>query len=144
MRKNTWIAVLSGTAFMASLAVTPIIRADDKKIDFVKDIQPILATSCVACHGADPKGKKPKGKYDLTTKAGALKGGENKKDLVPGNAKESLFYTTLLAAVGSGDDEVGRMPYKKDPLSADQIKLLMDWINQGAAWPDDVKVSLKE
>ena len=144
MRKNTWIAALSGAAFAASLALAPIARAEDKKIDFVKDIQPILASSCVKCHGADPKGKKPKGKYDLTTKAGALKGGDNKKDLIPGKAEESLFYTLLLGPVGSGDDEIGRMPYKKDALSADQIKLIKDWIDQGAAWPDGVKVSLKQ
>ena len=133
-----------GLAFAGAMMVQPSARAEEAKVDFVKDVQPILAVSCVKCHGADPKGKKPKGKYDMTTKEGTLKGGENKNDMVLGKSTDSLVYKTLLAAVGSGDDEVGRMPYKKDPLPAAQIKILKDWIDQGAVWPDGVKVSLKE
>ena len=144
MRKQVMTAAVSGFSLVLALVITPSARAEEKKVDFVKDVQPILAASCVKCHGADPKGKKPKGKYDLTTKEATLKGGEHKDDVIPGKAEKSLFYTTLLAAVGSGDDEVGRMPYKKDPLPADQIKILKDWIDQGANWPDGVKVSLKE
>ena len=113
-------------------------------MDFVKDIQPIFAVSCVKCHGADPKGKKPKGKYDMTTLKASLAGGDNKKDLVPGKADESLVYTTLLGPVGKGDDEIGRMPYKKDPLTKEEIELIKNWINQGAVWPENVKVELKE
>ena len=133
-----------GFGFVAAMAVQPPARAEEPKVDFVKDVQPILAISCVKCHGADPKGKKPKGKYDITTREATLKGGENKNDVIPGKAADSLFYKTLLAAVGSGDDEVGRMPYKKDPLSPEQIKILKDWIDQGVQWPDGVKVTLKE
>jgi mono/diheme cytochrome c family protein len=144
MRKSTIPTAAAGLAFVLSLAISPPARAEDKKVDFVKDVQPILAVSCVKCHGADPKGKKPKGKYDMTTKEGALKGGDNKNDLLPGKSSDSLVYTTLLGAVGKGDDEVGRMPYKKDPLPADQIKIIKDWIDQGAVWPDGVKVALKE
>ena len=133
-----------GLAFVSAMMVEPSARAEEPKVDFVKDVQPILAVSCVKCHGADPKGKKPKGKYDMTTREGTLKGGENKNDMVLGKSADSLVYKTLLAAVGSGDDEVGRMPYKKDPLPAAEIKILKDWIDQGAVWPDGVKVSLKE
>ena len=144
MRKQIVTATAGGIALVLSLAVSPVLRAEEKKVDFVKDVQPILAASCVKCHGADPKGKKPKGKYDLTTREATLAGGEHKNDVLPGKAADSLFYTTLLAAVGTGDDEVGRMPYKKDPLSAEQIKILKDWIDQGAEWPAGVKVTLKE
>ena len=137
--------MLGGLAFAGGAVVSPASRAEDKKVDFVKDVQPILETTCVKCHGADPQGKKPKGKFDLTTKKKAFSTGENKdKDIVKNNAEESIFYKTLLAPVGSGDDEIGRMPYKKDPLPAEQIKIIKDWINQGAPWPDDVKIKLKE
>ena len=146
MRQNVMIAALVGLAYAASVTLAPMARAEDKKVDFARDIQPLLASRCVACHGADPKGKKPKGKYDLTTKEGAMSSGEHKgKNIVANKSEESLIYTTLLHAVGKDDDEVGRMPYKKDPLSAEQIKMLKDWIDQGAAWPDEVKkIELKE
>ena len=147
MRIRTYVALTGAAAFtLGSLLVAPapVARAADKP-DFVKDIQPILATTCVKCHGADPKGKKPKGKYDMTTKEGAMKGGDNKEDIVPGKAEKSLVYKTLLGPVGSGDDEIGRMPYKKDPLTQDQINTIKAWIDSGAEWPDSVKkIELKE
>jgi mono/diheme cytochrome c family protein len=146
MRKQAIIAATIGFTLTAALAISPAAKAEDAKVDFVKDVQPLLAKSCVVCHGADPKGKKPKGKYDLTTKDGAMTSGEHKgKNIVAGKSEESLFYTTLLHAVGKDDDEVGRMPYKKDPLSDAQIKMLKAWIDQGASWPDEVKkIALKE
>jgi mono/diheme cytochrome c family protein len=137
------LATIGAAAMMATTLSAPVTRADDKKIDFVTDVQPILAQSCVKCHGADPKGRKPKGKLDLTTKETALKGGENKDDIVPGKASDSLVYKLLLGPVGSGDDEIGRMPYKKDKLSQNKIDTIKLWIDQGANWPDDAKVKLQ-
>jgi mono/diheme cytochrome c family protein len=142
MRKNALVVLIGSAAFTASLILSPGTRAEDKKVDFVKDVKPILAQSCVKCHGADPQGKKPKGKYNMTTKESTLKGGATKEDVVPGKAAESLSYKLLLGPVGSGDDEIGRMPYKKDPLSKEQIETIKLWIDQGAEWPDGVKVEL--
>jgi mono/diheme cytochrome c family protein len=135
-------AALAAAGFSVSFPSAPARAAD--KVDFVKDVQPIFAQYCVKCHGADPKGKKPKGKYDMTTKEAALKGGENKNCLIPGKPEDSLLYKTLLGPVGSGDDEIERMPSKKDKLTDEQIKIIHDWIQQGAEWPDGVKVALKE
>lgn len=143
MRMKAIVAVVGGSALAGMMLLSPgTTRADEKKVDFVKDIQPIFATSCVKCHGADPDGKKPKGKFDMTTKEKALKTGENKNNLVPGKPDESLVYKTLLGPVGSGDDEIGRMPYKKDPLPQKEIDLIKQWIKDGAEWPDGVKIQL--
>ena len=147
MRLRTYLALAATAAFTAGalvLAPAPKARAEGK-VDFVKDVQPILATSCVKCHGADPKGKKPKGKFDMTTKEAFFKGGDTKDDIVPGQPEKSLVYKTLLGPVGSGDDEIGRMPYKKDPLSQKEIDTIKQWIKDGAEWPDSVKkIQLKE
>ena len=147
MRIRTYIALTGAAAIAVGsllIAPAPVAKAEGK-VDFVKDVQPILAGTCVKCHGADPKGKKPKGKYDMTTKEGFLKGGDTKNDVVPGKSGDSLVYKTLLGPVGSGDDEIGRMPYKKDPLTQEQINIIKQWIDQGADWPDSVKkIALKE
>ncbi len=150
MRKQAWIILVGGLAIGCGILVVSQpsrAAAEEKKVDkvdFVKDIQPILETTCVKCHGADPQGKKPKGKFDITTKEKAFSTGENKDKNFKKTAEESLVYQTLLGPVGSGDDEIGRMPYKKDPLPPEQIKLIKDWIDQGANWPDNVKIKLKE
>jgi mono/diheme cytochrome c family protein len=144
MRAKLCLATIGAAAMLVAGLSAPVTRADDKKVDFAKDVQPILAQSCVKCHGADPKGRKPKGKFDLTTKDSALKGGENKDDIVPGKGSDSLVFKLLNGPVGSGDDEIGRMPYKKDKLSDDKIAIIKAWIDQGAEWPDGVKVTLQQ
>src|SRR5206468_1595026 len=75
MKAQTLIATAVGALALSAACVwapAPVARAADAKVDFAKDVQPILASHCVKCHGADPDGKKPKGKYDMTTKEGAL------------------------------------------------------------------------
>jgi mono/diheme cytochrome c family protein len=143
MQMKVIVAVVGGAALTGMMLLSPGTTQAEQKVDFVKDIKPIFSTSCVKCHGADPDGKKPKGKYDMTTKEKAFKTGENKdKNIVPGKPDDSLVYKLLLGPVGSGDDEIGKMPYKKDPLPQKEIDLIKTWIQQGADWPDGVKVEL--
>ena len=100
------------------------------KVEFVKDIQPILQKSCLECHGPE----KPKGKLRLDSKEAAFKGGKDGVVIVSGKADQSEMYrrTTLPA----GNDDV--MPSKGDLLTKAQTDLIRDWINQGAEWPEGV------
>ena len=50
----------------------------------------------------------------------------------PGNAAGSRLYLRL---IGNG---FGMQMPPTGPLNAAQIKIIKDWIDQGAAWPDDV------
>jgi len=100
------------------------------KVDFARDIQPILQKSCVECHGPE----KPKGKLRLDTKEGALKGGNNGVVISPGKADESDVYRRI--TLPADHDDV--MPNKGDKLTKAQTDLIRDWINQGAPWPDGV------
>src|SRR5207245_2700029 len=54
-------------------------------VDFLRDIEPILETSCLRCHGP----KKPKGNFRLDTREAALKGGEIGVAILPGNSAGS-------------------------------------------------------
>ena len=57
------------TVLLVTLGLTPLLQAEDAKVDFVKQIAPILKRSCVKCHGGNPQ-KRPKGKLNLTKKDG--------------------------------------------------------------------------
>lgn len=104
-------------------------------VDFVKDIKPILEQSCIKCHGAE----KPKGKLNLTTRADAIKGGDDGTSLVPGKPDESpLYKLTILSP--EHDDVMPPQP-KEKMLTKAQTDLLKAWIEQGAKWPDDVTLS---
>ena len=106
MRKFAWIVWVGAVGIAGgSMLSQPSRAAEERKVDFVKDIQPIFETTCVKCHGADPQGKKPKGKFDMTTKQKAFSTGENKDKNFKKKAEDSIIYQTLLGPVGSGDDE---------------------------------------
>jgi hypothetical protein len=100
-------------------------------VEFVRDVQPILEQSCLKCHS----GERPKGKFALTTRTNALKGGQDQVDIIPGNsAKSTLIY--FVARVIS-DSEMPPTD-KGDPLTPAQVGLLRAWIDQGAQWPEEL------
>ncbi|MCA9106701.1 MAG: DUF1549 domain-containing protein, partial [Planctomycetales bacterium] len=110
----------AGDGASSVTAQAPPVASDG--IDFDSVIQPLLARQCLSCHGADD----PHGGLDLTEPhADTL-------DLVaPGSPSES----ELLARVSTEDlDE--RMPPTGPGLSAGEIELLTQWIEQGASWPE--------
>ncbi len=118
--------VLSGCVSLNRAAVAP---------DFTKDIKPILEQSCLKCHG----GEKPKGKFSLVTRADALKGGNNGTSLVPGKAADSPLYSSTIL---SAEHENVMPPQPKEKLLTKvQTDALKSWIEQGAAWPDSVKLA---
>lgn len=101
----------------------------EEAIDFVRDIQPMLAKHCHACHGEE----KAKSGLRLDIRSEAFRGGELfGPAIVGGKSSES----PLLRFVADPDAEL-RMPPEGDPLTAAEIKLLTDWIDAGAPWPPD-------
>ena len=73
----------------------------------------------------------------MTVYADLLKTGDREKPgVVPGKPQESLLVKLLRRSQGPG-----RMPKGKDPLPDPQIKLITDWIAQGAV--DDTPASAK-
>ena len=144
MNRSSNIPVLaSALALIAALgpACAAAASADDQKVDFVKDVQPIFKASCVNCHSLDPKKPKKKGagEFRLDDIAAALKGGKYGVDIVPGNAKESRLFKLLsgpvTVTVDDRDKDVPPMPKVKKgqewkPLPADQVEIIRRWIDQ--------------
>jgi mono/diheme cytochrome c family protein len=100
------------------------------KVDFAKQIAPILEQSCVKCHGPE----KQKGKLRIDTKAAALKGGSEGPLFVAGDAAKSELIRRIL--LPKDHDEF--MPSEGEPLPKAQIDLLKQWVAEGAVWPDGV------
>lgn len=116
--------------FAAAVAGAGVfVHAEEKKVDFIKDIQPILSANCYKCHGPDNR----ESGLRLDRKNSALKGGERGTPIVPGKPSESLLFR----AINGGGEDVPRMPKNADPLDNEQIALLRTWIEQGAERPDD-------
>src|SRR5882757_2089446 len=90
----------------------PFPRSRDK-VDFSRDIRPILNQNCVHCHG----GVRQKNGVSFMFREEALGVGKSgKRTIIPGKPDSS----ELIARVTSKDSEA-RMPYHSPPLSQQQI-----------------------
>ena len=97
------------------------------KVDFARDVQPILREHCVECHG--PSQQMRGLRLDRRRDAMPNRVGANGARIVPGNSSASPVYRRLIAAAGT------QMP-PQGPLSQAQINAIKTWIEQGAEWPD--------
>ncbi len=99
------------------------------KVDYARDIQPILSENCYLCHGPDAGTRKAKLRLD--TKEGAFRVQDDVAILVPGKSGDSELFQRLIT---SDDDEVMPPPKSKKKMSPAQIDLIKRWIDEGAAW----------
>ena len=116
-----------------ALARGPAAAPPEPALDFVRDVQPILAGSCVKCHRAS----RAEGGLRLDTQEGLLEGGDSGGAVVRGDGKGSLLYQRLMA-----HDPEERMPQRAAPLAAAHVEMLVRWIDDGAPWPDGVVVRM--
>lgn len=116
--KHTWLALTLAAASVSLSAQTP------GNVDFEKDVVPILRENCFDCHGPS----KQKAGMRLDRRSSALKAFSRR--VVPGNSANSMLYHRLIGS------EFGPQMPPKGPLRPEQITLIQDWIDHGAAWPD--------
>jgi hypothetical protein len=106
----------------------PVARAGGK-VDFGRDILPILSDNCFLCHGPDARNRKAKLRLDDEKNAKKPRG--DSAAIVPGKSAESELYRRITAADPS---EIMPPPRTKRRLTARQIALLKRWIDDGAPW----------
>ncbi|MBI2808058.1 MAG: PSD1 domain-containing protein [Planctomycetes bacterium] len=101
--------------------------AKGQTVDYLRDIKPILASSCYTCHGAI----KQKGGLRLDTVALMREGGDHGSVL-----KDGLILKHI-----RGDKGFRHMPPKGDgePLKPAQLTLIKRWIDEGAPHPQGEK-----
>jgi len=112
---------------IAALLGLPLYAAPGSAPDYLQEVKPLLARHCVGCHGPTAR----KSGLLLDTAGGLRTGGEHGPAIIPGDPAASL----LLTVVAGGHSEIGRMPLKRPPLDATQVRILHDWIAAGAPAP---------
>src|SRR5688572_16236432 len=113
--------VVAGVVFGASPGGT---KSGDAR-HFESRIAPLLSRHCLECHDSGTK----KGKLDLSRKEAAFTGGKKGKAIVAGKSGESLAWKLVEADEMPADD--------RPPLTADEKRLLREWIDAGAVWSGD-------
>jgi mono/diheme cytochrome c family protein len=107
----------------SALDDAPLPPAVSRKVDFVKDVQPIFASTCLSCHGP----QKQRGDLRLDVRSKVKQSGV----IVPGKSADSKLIHLV-----AGSAESKRMPPMGTLLTAEQVGILRAWIDQGAVWPD--------
>ena len=124
--KHTFLAA---TVIGLAIACAPLLAegAVERPVDFAREIQPILAKNCFACHGPDEKHREAGLRLDLRASA-VKKLDDGKTAIVPGHIEASELVRRITTTVA--DD---RMPPADAPttLTKEQIGLLTGWVAQG-------------
>lgn len=107
-------------------------RAADNPLVFTGVVEPIMARTCVSCHGE----KKQKKNLRLDSLAAIMKGGKDGAVVVPGKADDSDLVQRLHLDL-TDDDHMP--PKSKTQLNDKEILILEWWINSGA--PGDVPLN---
>jgi mono/diheme cytochrome c family protein len=117
-------AALGAVLFSRADAPTPPAAG---KVDFAREVLPILSENCFQCHGPDAGARKAKLRLD--TREGALR----KEDpvIVPGKSDGSELIRRVMSTAKS---ETMPPPQAKKKLTALQIDTLKRWVDQGAGW----------
>ena len=99
-----------------------------EKIDYLREIKPLLTRRCYACHGA----LKQQAGVRLDTVVSLLRSGDSGPVIEPGKGADSLLIAVVTGANGSP-----RMPPQAEgePLQDEEIDLLKRWIDEGAEGP---------
>ena len=102
--------------------------AGEDKVDFAKQVLPILQENCGKCHGE----KKAAAKLRVHTAAALKEKWDQSKGLITaGKPEESELYKRI--SLPAGDKKL--MPKGGEPLAKDKIDLIGRWIKEGAVLP---------
>ena len=114
------------SAVLIVLAITAVVIYPSDPIDYNTEVKPILNKKCITCHG----GVKQEGGFSLLFEEEAFAPTKSGK---PAIIKYKPEESELIRRLHLTDPEE-RMPYKHDPLSKEEIKILTTWIKEGAKW----------
>jgi mono/diheme cytochrome c family protein/DNA-binding beta-propeller fold protein YncE len=95
-----------------------------KKVSYFQDVRPVFVQQCQGCH----QPAKPMGGYVMTGHADLLKAGDHEQPgVVPGKPEASALVKQITPHGGKAE-----MPKGRDPLPDYQVRLITEWVRQGA------------
>jgi len=123
-----WRVVVLGQ--LLYFAISGSAHAEVRKIEYNRDIRPILSTNCFACHGADATHRE--GGLRLDQHDDAFRGGDSGDPAIaPGQPEQSELIRRI-----ESTDESEQMPPSsaKKSLTPEEKALLRQWIAEGGEY----------
>jgi hypothetical protein len=120
-KNNLFTAIFAGIV----AAVTGCDNAPS--VSFKNDVDPILNKYCAECHTAQGEGTRESG-YEVDSYEAVMMGTKYGPVIVAGDSTSSTLYRLVAGEV----DKSIQMPHGKNKLSAEEIAVIKNWIDQGA------------
>ena len=106
------------------------------EVSFSSDVQPIFEKHCIECHGSSGEGIMASG-FSVRDYDDVMKGTSFGKVIVPGSSMSSALYLVVAQKTAP---EIHMPPHHTEawaegrgsPLSAEDVAIIGDWIDQGA------------
>jgi mono/diheme cytochrome c family protein len=109
-----------------------------RSVDFVRHIKPIFERSCLACHGPE----RPRSGFRVDSRTALLKGGNSgEAAVVAGQSGRSPLIRYVSGQAADLEMPPAARRDRFPALSKEELQLLRAWVDQGAAWPEDVSLS---
>lgn len=105
-----------------------------EKIDFARDIRPIIESQCLECHNS--KDARHNAGLNLETRKHAMTSGRQPPVIRPGDPENSLFIRALRLDAAHPIS----MPPAPDKIWDARLKILEKWIRDGAEWPENIRL----
>jgi hypothetical protein len=102
------------------------VPAAEKRVDFNRDVRPVLAAKCYACHGPDEDKREADLRLDVRAEA-------VKEAIKPGKPDDSEFWHRIST---TEPDDVMPPPSSPKQLTKAERELFRRWIAEGAEYQD--------
>ena len=119
------VCVFLGAAIHAALIVAATNAAADDRVQFNRDVRPILAENCFPCHGPDAASRQADLRLDLRDEAIAAMA------LVPGKPEQSQLVDRIFS---EDPDAVMPPPDSHKNLTAEEKEIFRRWVAEGAEY----------
>jgi len=117
-------------AFLTSMCLSSESTAFAAKVDFTREVRPILASHCFKCHGQDEGSRKADMRLDVRENAiKPAKSGE--LPIVPGKPGKSELVNRIFS---TNEDDLMPPPDAKNPLAPAEKEIIKQWIAEGAKY----------
>lgn len=116
------LTFIAASAVLGVGILTPA-QAQTKEVSFKKDVSPVLKKYCYNCHA----GEKSSHGLKVDTYDNIMKGSKYSKVIKPEKSAESVIIRSVKNQPGGT-----KMPPGRRSVSESEIKLIADWIDQGA------------
>ncbi len=106
-------------------------ESTESKVNFARDIAPVLERSCAGCHG----GKTKRGSFSIASREALLEGGQSGEPAVDlGNSGHSRLIQMITDKVEDLEMPPLSKRAKYPALNENEVALLKTWIDEGLTW----------